>query len=278
MVDNDRTTDLIDLVMYTAKVDFRDALKIMAEIVGISYYHDFKEDIPESLLLTQEILGMNENKEENEIPLKVLSPSILTYYQNYVNDFFYKDGISYEVQQEFGIGYDDCTNRITIPIYSEIGDLVGVKGRLLKEQLNEEELKYIYLEPTPRYRVLFGLNKTMNYINNLKTVCVTESEKGVMQLWSYGFYNSVGTGGKTISRQQINMLIKMNVKIILCFDKDVTLEDLKKTQKKFEGIDIYAIFDNENILNEKESPTDNEDKWNYLVKNCVIHLGDTNEV
>ena len=56
---------------------------------------------------------------------------------------FLKDNISYETQQEFDIGYDEQTNRITIPIFSEIGDLVGVKGRIFKEELNEEAPKYV---------------------------------------------------------------------------------------------------------------------------------------
>ena len=45
--------------------------------------------------------------------------------------------ISYETQIEFEIGYDESTNRITIPIRDEISSLVGVKGRLLKEEISK---------------------------------------------------------------------------------------------------------------------------------------------
>ena len=46
----------------------------------------------------------------------------------------FNDGISYETQQEFEIGYDELTNRITVPIRSEMHDLVGVKVDYLKKQ------------------------------------------------------------------------------------------------------------------------------------------------
>ena len=36
-----------------------------------------------------------------------------------------------------------------------------------------------------------------------------------------------------------------------------------------DGISVYAIIDKENILDEKESPSDNTEKWAMLVKNNV---------
>ena len=49
MVETDRATDIIDLVCFCEKLSFPEGLKFICQEVGISYYHDFESDIPESL-------------------------------------------------------------------------------------------------------------------------------------------------------------------------------------------------------------------------------------
>lgn len=268
------SADLFDLVCYIKNLTFFEGLKYVCSVIGIEYYHDFTEDIPESLLLTQLILDMSESKEENhDKPLKPISTKILSYYKNYVNDMFFNDNISYETQQEFNIGYDEQTNRITIPIFSEIGDLVGVKGRLFKDKLDADDMKYIYLEPTSRSRILYGLHKTIDYIKETGRVYVVEAEKGVLQGYSYGTRNIVATGGKEFSKTQIEMLTRLGVQIVLCMDKDVSKSEIEELSDKFaDGIPIYYIYDEDNILSEKEAPTDNPKKWDYLIKNNIYRI------
>lgn len=235
------------------------------------------QSIPESLKILKLVNEMStEQTDEKEVPLKPIPVEILDYYKPYVNDLFYEDGISYSTQKEFQIGYDTETNRITIPIYSEIGDLVGVKGRLFQKEVDESECKYLYLEKCAKSKILFGLNKTLPYIKRLGVVYVVESEKGVMQLWSYGYKNAVSTGGKNISRHQLDMLIRLGVKIVFCFDKDVVLDDILRISDRLpDGIPAYYMFDKDNQLTgEKESPSDNKDRWEYLLGNNVYPLTD----
>lgn len=269
-----RKTDIIDLVCFNNNLTFPEGLKYICKLVGLEYYHDFNEDIPESLQITNLIMKMNTDSHYNtEKPVKPISPKILTYYHNRVNDLFLKDHISYETQQEFNIGYDPESNRITIPIFSEIGDLVGVKGRLFKENLDEDDLKYIYLEPCPRYRIIYGLNKTMPYIKRAGRIYVPEAEKGVMQLWTYGDRNAGGSGGKELSSQQIELLTRLGVDIVFVQDKDVNQSEIHDLANRFvDNIPIYYIYDADNILNEKESPTDNPEKWSYLKKNNIYRI------
>lgn len=269
-----RSTDLIDLVCFNQNLSFSQGLKFLCNTVGIDYYHDFDLEIPESLRITQMLLDMNSNKyDEKEIPLKPISKEILNYYKPYVNDMFFNDNIGYKTQKDFNVGYDDFTNRITIPVFSELGDLVGVKGRLFKEELDENDLKYLYIEPCPRAKVLFGLNKTENHIKEKQKVYVVEAEKGVMQLWEMGYCNVVATGGKELSMHQIEMLTRLGVDIVFAFDADVTKQEIEELSNKFvDNIPIYYIFDEDNILNEKESPTDNPNKWRKLVTSNVYKI------
>ena len=274
MVSNGRKTDIVDLVCFTKNLTFPEALQYICNVLGIEYYHDFNADVPESLQITDLILKMNQNHGYDiDQPLKPISKNILSYYKNRVNNLFLKDNISYETQQDFQIGYDDSTNRITIPIFSEIGDLVGVKGRLFKEELSSDDLKYVYIEPCQRSKIIYGLNKTIPYIKKAGRIYVPEAEKGVLQLWEYGDRNAGATGGKELSQQQIELLTRLGVDIVFVQDKDVKQEEIKELASHFvDQIPIYYIYDNDNILDEKESPTDNPEKWKYLKQNNLYRI------
>ena len=57
------------------------------------------------------------------------------------------------------------------------------------------------------------------------------------------------------------------------FDKDVSKEELENLAERFpDGVPLYYMFDEDNILNEKESPTDNPKNWEYMVKNNIYRL------
>lgn len=274
MVKGNRNTDLIDLVCYTKHLTFPQGLKFICEEIGISYYHDFEEDIPESFRILQMIADMNTNiTEEKEKPLTPISEHILSYYKPYVNDIFHEDNIDYKTQREFEIGFDEETNRYTIPIRSEIGDLVGVKGRYFYREVPENENKYIYLEPCSKSKILYGLHKTIEYIKNKGVVYVFESEKAVMQLWSYGYKNAVSTGGKTISRHQVELLVRLGVKIVFCFDKDVEKSEYENIALMFpDNIPLFYMFDEHDLLDGHESPSDDSNKWQKLKENNVYKL------
>ena len=275
MIDVDRGTDIIDLICYTLDISFPECLKYICNEIGINYYHDFSEEEPNSFYYLELLKSMdsgeflNDEKEQ----LKPISENILNYYRKDVNDLFMNDNIDYDTQIEFEVGYDPETNRITIPIRSMIGDLVGVKGRLFKKELLNDELKYIYLEPCARSQVIYGLNKTYDFIQQNRCIFICEAEKAVMQLWSYGYKNSGAVGGKKISRQQIELLIRLGVDLVFCFDKDVQDSELKELRNKFpENMRIFYMTDKDNILKEKESPSDDPIKWDHMVKNNIYKM------
>ncbi len=275
IVRNGRVSDIFDLVQYFKESNFFDAVKTVCEWIGLNYYADPNDNLPESLRITKLILEMQQGDEidNDNKPVKPISEKILSYYQPFVNDFFKSDNISYSTQAEFEVGYDEFSNRITIPIRDELGTLVGVKGRLFKREIDQSESKYIYIEPTNRSKILYGLNKTLPYITKNKKVFVTESEKGVMQLWDMGYYNAVATCGKKVSQSQIEKLTRLCADIVFLFDKDVQREELSELANRFiDCVNIFAVIDSKNILDEKESPTDNPKKFKRLLEDCCERI------
>lgn len=260
--------DIFTLIQFYEDCNFFDAIKYVCDCLGLSLYHDFDDDVPESLIITRELLKMIEEDDPQpaDKPLYPIPEQILTYYLPCVNDQFIHDHISYATQHFFELGYDPSSNRITIPIRNYDGTLVGVKGRYFGDIPEGSEIqKYIYLEPCNKSQILYGLDKTKDKIEETHFAYVGESEKFVMQLWSYGDYNAVATGGKTISRQQIDLLSRLCDKVVLCLDSDVGEDELKSIANKFLGyVEVYIVVDENRLLVEKESPSDDPEKWKVL--------------
>ena len=155
-----------------------------------------------------------------------------------------------------------------------------MKGRILKnvwkgskcvDKMREEdnEPKYIYMYPCAKSQILYGLYKTQKYIKEKKEVIICEAEKGVMQLWTYGYKSCVSIGGHSLSPYQKEKIIRLGASITIAFDKDVDENTVRKECKELSTLckSVYYILDRNNILGEKESPMDDPKKWDYLYKN-----------
>lgn len=282
---NKRATDIFDLIAYFQECTFPEALKWTCDVIGLDFYSEPVEE-PESLQIIKLLKAMStgEEDEANEL-IKPIPEKVLDYYMPIGNVMFQDDGISLDTQSEFGIGFDPQTNSITIPIRDEIGTLIAVKARRFKytpstpmdkrrfpDELGEDESKYFFLEPGAKSQVLYGLHKNVKAIQQQGVTFVGESEKFTLQLYDMGYYG-VSTGGSKISKRQIEMLTRLGVKIVLCYDKDITEEELISIANGFmQGIDVYAVIDKDNLLDEKESPSDNPSKWVQLIKNNIYKL------
>ena len=69
MIKGNRQTDIIDLVCYVKDLTFPEGLKEICSEIGMSYYHDFEEDIPDSFKILKMLEDMDSNiSEEKETP------------------------------------------------------------------------------------------------------------------------------------------------------------------------------------------------------------------
>ena len=261
---NKRSHDIFDLISYFKNYCFSESLKWTCEILGIEYYGAIQEK-PMSLQILQFLKAMSsENEMEDDVPLKPISKKILEYYLPYGNKMWQDEGISLETQRDFSIMYDPQSNRIVLPLYDELNTLVGIKGRLMKEKLDDWDQKYLYLTNFNKSKFVFGLNKTYRMIKQQGYCPIFEGEKSVMLGYDHGI-GSVAVCGCKISQHQVNILTRLDVPLIICFDKDRTKEDIEYERNKFlKQIPIYCMIDSENLLNEKSSPIDDWNIWKIL--------------
>lgn len=276
------TPSIIDVVCFIKDLYISHAIKWICDVLGLDYYSNTEEELPDSLKWTKMIINMKDKPQEEEQEyLKPINSNILKYYKPYCSKLFKEDGISYEVQREFNIGYDLYSNRYTIPIYDELNNCVGVKGRYFYKDVPDDEDKYIYIEPCAKTKVLYGLNKTYDYIKEKDCVIVFESEKSVMKAWTDGIYNVVAISGHCLSKTQVNKLTSLGVKeIVICYDEDVFREDNGKVNitsyteeinKFIEQQKVSVMVDVDgSILDKKESPIDNIDKFKTMYDNRIL--------
>jgi DNA primase len=261
--------------MWARSCNFIEAIRWLCGFCGLDYYAE-EEELPDSLQILQMITQMNKEcggeEEEDSTPLKPIDPKILSYYLPVGNILFEQSNISLATQRTFEISYDPQSNHIVIPIRDSLGTLVGIKGRIFQDPVPEGQNKYIYLQPCAKGRVLYGLDKNIDNITQQGVAYVGESEKFVQQIYDMGYYG-VATGGSKMSKHQVQMLTRLGVKIVICFDKDIQEDELKKIADQFvEGVPVYAILDRDNILEEKQSPSDDVDKWLHLVQNNIYKI------
>lgn len=167
----------------------------------------------------------------------------------------YNKAVKIESQEMFQYGMD-----INVGNAFVYGDLKAVDTVTCPEIGGE----YMYVEKVKeRY--------TMHTRTVTHTDCKGHSYTTTETYWTY--QNTGGTGGKELSQYQIDMLVRLGVDIVLCLDKDVKKEELEELAERFpDGVPLYYMFDEDNILDEKESPADDPIKWKHLVENNIYRL------
>lgn len=282
ILDQYGNSDIISLVTFIRGTYITESIKWLCDVCGYNFYK--KNDIQSGALSwinSMWKVHLEGSHDEEEI-VEPIDEKVLHYFGRYGNPMFYEDGINYETQWEFELGFDLMYHMITIPIRDEIGTLCGIKGRLYKEFIDSNESKYFYIQPCAKNSILYGLHKTKEYIKEKNEVIVVEGEKAVMQLWTMGIRNAVAIGGHQLSRVQIQKLTHLNVPIVIAYDEGVEIGKDGKVDKSFyrnefnkflDKQTVYCIYDRtKKILDEKESPSDNPDKWELLYNKYKIKV------
>jgi DNA primase len=217
---------------------------------------------------------MRQKQRQREIiPNPILPEETLDEFLPYPSLDWIEEGIDYNTQKMYGIGFDLESKRITIPMRNRFGQLVGVKGRILKDK--DDDRKYLYLYRYHNRLEWFNFHYAHPYILMDKKVYIFEAEKSCMKGFSNGVYNTLAIGSSEISPEQVQTIkqLGLDVEIVLCYDKGITLDEIRKNAQLFEGRKVYAMIDTDNLLEDKNSPIDQGiETWNKLVKNNIFEV------
>ena len=269
--------DLFGVIAHVCNSKFWDVLSVVECILG-----DIEVEEKEESLFGG-ILDEDIYEEEKEVGVKTYDKNILNEYGVSWNKRFLDDGILPKTQIDFKIGYDNSSNRITIPWVNIENELIGIMSRA--NYSNYGDYKYLPIIRFEKHLNLYGIYQHKSMIKDTKKVYVFESEKSVLQTHQWGV-PSVALGGNSISANQLNILFSLGInEIILCYDEGLEFNVIKRNIKTIKdniifsnNVKIGVIYDrNHEYMKEgsKVSPSDQGEKiWNLLLKNCLRYVRD----
>lgn len=238
--------NVFNFVMEYEKVSFYEAVKIVADKIGIS-------------------IDISTSKKENtkKSPLYDIYNISYKFYQNNLNTVYGKDAKKYllnrkideDVIKNFNIGlslsdselcnalkakgfkdddivssgvavqngnniYDIYKNRIMFPLYDLEGNVVGFSGRIYNQK---SESKYINTKETEIFKkgeLLYNYHIAKKEARKEKNIIVVEGFMDVIRLSTIGIVNVVATMGTAVTKYQLNLIQKLAPNITLMFDGD----------------------------------------------------------
>lgn len=231
--------DSIKFTMEYEKLTYPEALEKLASSYNFSLsYSDSKNLKPPSLIMQQindwykSLLDTNETALSYIKERGIYESSIEKFGLGYAPDsnatinFIKNQHLNMNEAIEMGVvGYDGGRSfarfieRITFPIYSANGVIVGFGGRTI----TGHQAKYINSPETPFFnksRLLYAYNFAKHSIHKTKEIIITEGYLDVIMLHQAGFTTAVASLGTALTPEHLPLLRKGEPKVIMAYDGD----------------------------------------------------------
>ena len=255
--------DVIELVIKIEKINFSEALKILAQRAGVQLNNNSGPD-KNSRLYEINFEACEFYKAQLELPEGKKA-----------KEYIDKRGINDEASETFEFGFSPYTNsnlvskltaigfkeieiiqsglaikrennqvrdffygRLMIPIKNSNGRVIGFGARVL----DDSNPKYINTPSTPIFdkkSVLFGLSVASKAIRDDNSVVVVEGYLDVITAHQFGFKNVVASMGTALTANQVGSLKSRTNNFVLAMDSDsagreALLRSLRNTYRVFE--------------------------------------------
>ena len=271
-------SDIITLVQYNKNMSFIETVKYLHKLLDLPFEFKKKEEKPKKkydpLDVFRKVLRCN-RRVVNVADIQVLEDKLIQDFVPMLHIDWLKQGITERTRKKFGLCYSYRYKRVVIPMrYWATGELLGFNQRTVVENYEEFDIKKYYLTPTyPKQLNLYGLYENYDTIQKAGYVCVYEAEKSVLKRDSLGDSTGVALSGHILSDEQVRILIGLNVEVVIAFDKDICLDEVRHACEKFKNIrKVSYIYDFIDVLNEKDSPADARNKdYQFLFNNRIVY-------
>lgn len=291
--------DIITFVMEYEKINFIEAISILAKKAGLEFEPIKKNISPISKEKLYEIYEHatyyyieqlnHSEKAKQYLKKRGIDQKTIEFFKigyapaekNFLFDFLKKKGFDDILINSSGLvsnSNDFFRNRIIIPIHDLTGRVIGFGGRLIDSV--PDIPKYINSPDTPIFKKgenLFGLWYSKQYIREKGYVIVVEGFMDVILCHQYGFKNVVAPLGTALTQEQLektkrilNNLKNFTNKILLIFDGDEA--GVYAAQRSLLPIFYSGFIAKIVLLPEKEDPASFLQKYgdkafkNYISK------------
>ena len=243
-----KTGNVFTFVSEYENVPFLDAVRIVADKCGMTFSKGLANTVPNKNSEKFKIMDLAEKFYQNNLRTD-FGKEALSYLEN--------RGISENIIKDFGIGlsldgsdmllnllskkgydekelleiglinqvngrfYDMFSRRITFPLWDKDGHIVGFSARIYRGE--KDVSKYM----NSRESVIFKKGETLYNFHNArdaakreKKIIVVEGFMDAIRISTIGYKNVVALQGTAMTSEQIDMLKKLRVPVILCLDND----------------------------------------------------------
>jgi DNA primase len=244
--------DVFSFIMKAENLDFLDALKFLANRVGLEmprYNQHSSENRNSSerrtiLEINHEAgryffkqLAQSQKAMNYLVRVRGLSKKVSrdTYYMGYApnswngltdhlrslgftDEYILKSGLA-KVNDK-GILYDFFRDRLIVPILDVRNNFIAFGGRALDD---DTKPKYLNSPDTPVFKKsenLFSLNLAKKEVSKSRSFILAEGYMDVVSLYQGGFCNAVASLGTSLTPEQVSLIKRYADEVIVCYDSD----------------------------------------------------------
>jgi DNA primase len=232
----------INFLMEIEKIDFREAITILAKEAGIEMKTQFSVEqsergkdlyklYKEATHWYNEALFFPENSTalsyltDRQISLETIKKFQLGYSSSPRDLLFYLKNLGFETSFIIDSGLfvsdtrDKFFGRITFPIANTMGHTVGFTARVLTDALP----KYLNSPASSIFdksSILYGLHLAKQSISKIGEVFIVEWQMDTIAMHQAGIDNTVGISGTALTKEHIRLLKRFANTIYLALDSD----------------------------------------------------------
>ena len=246
--------DVITFVQEYEKVEFAEALEILAKRAGINLEKSenlvqnrlrgsmldsvrwasdqYHQCLQESPLAAEARSYLSSRGLEDEI-IRQFGLGFAPRRGDWLLELAHNDGVDVGMLEQVGlIGrktdkpglYDRFRDRIMFPIRNVLGNTVGFGGRIMPSSpFVDKAPKYYNSSDSPLFsksEQLYGIDQARNSIGKAGYLAVVEGYTDVMMAHQMGVGNIVATMGTAINARHLRQLRRWTSKVVLVFDAD----------------------------------------------------------
>lgn len=241
--------DMFTFIEKMEGVDFKGALKILAEKAGVElvYQRGGGEDKGKLDRLREALARAEAFYAQNLLPggpayeyalSRGLSPETIKTWNlglapdtwralleklsadGFSNQELIAAGLIKEADGKKGTWYDRFRNRLMFPIRDSAGRTVAFTGRALSP---DDQAKYLNSPETDLYKkseLLFGMDKAKDAIRTRGFALLVEGQMDLLMLHQIGFQNTVALSGTALSKEHLALMKRYADNLMLALDAD----------------------------------------------------------